>query len=416
MADERDEGARRDPGILSPETFADPYPFAHHLRETDPVHWSEEFNAWVLTRYYDVAACLHDPRLAADRITHLDRLAQMGMERLRPLFGTMRKMLLYLGPSDHARVRGLVNQTFTRRNVEGWRAETQQLVDHLLNRVETAETMDVLRDLAQPLPLAVIAMVLGIPSDAHARLKGWSDALAPFFGNFTHTGHQLAAAQRCVLDFSDYLRGIIEEKRRGTGLGRDLLTSLVHDGGGALTDDELVANAILLVGAGHVTTTDLIGNGTLALLRHPAQANRVGESRSGSGFLEGAIEELLRYDGPVQMTARLAREDIEIGGKLLGKGRWVILWLGAANRDPARFAEPDGLDLGRTDNRHLAFGSGAHFCLGAPLARLQAQIAIGTLFRRFPGMRLMDGPLSWERNPTLRGLISLPVTLFPRSA
>ena len=402
--------------FLSAEAFSNPYPLAQRLRETDPVHWSEEFRAWVLTRYADVAAGLHDPRFAADRMPQLSRLETLNLEWLRPLFSATHKMILFQDPPDHTRLKGLANRAFTRPIVEGWRATIQQLVDGLLDRAEQAETLDVIADFARPLPLAVISMVLGFPDAARERLKAWSDEMAPFFGNFSHTGPQMTAAQRAVLEFSEYIRTLVRDRRRGSGRGNDLMSLLAHDVGGALTEDELVANVILLVGAGHVTTTDLIGNGTLALLQHPEQASRVGQSRPASGLMESAIEELLRYDSPVQMTARLIKDNVEIDGRRIARGQWVVLWLGAANRDPARFSRPDDLDLERPDNRHLAFGSGAHFCVGAPLARLQAQIALGTLFRRCPDMALQDRPLTWGHSSTLRSLTSLPVWRSARKA
>lgn len=397
--------------FLRPETFADPYPLARRLRQTDPVHWSAEFNAWVLTRYADVAASLHDPRLAADRLPQIDTLAEFGMESLRPLFATMRRMFLFLDPPAHTRLRKIMNRAFTRPGVEGLRAETQHLVDGLLDRVDGRPAMDVLVDLAQPLPLSVIRTVLGIPADAQPRLKSWSEDISRFFGNFFHTHQQLAVIQKSVLEFAQYLRGLLEERRRGASTGADLLSALAADRGDALSEDEVLANAILLVAAGHVTTTDLIGNGTLALLRNPGRAAEVRQSGNRAAFMEAAVEELLRCESPVQMTARLVKHDLDIGGRTIRQGQWVILWLGAANRDPARFADPDRLDFGRADNKHVAFGAGAHFCIGAPLARMQAQAALATLFRRFPAMRLQDEPLVWERNPTLRGLTSLPVVL-----
>jgi cytochrome P450 len=413
MGEERSTVTGRGVGLLKPETFADPYPLARHLRETDPVHWSEELNGWMLTRYADVAAALHDPRFAADRLPQLDRLASMGWEPLRPLFHTMRGMFLFRDAPVHTRLRKLANRGFTRPSVEGLRAEAQRLTEAHVDEVAATGRMDVLSDLAQELPLKVLSLVLGFPADVQPRLRAWSEDLARFFGSFTQTPRQLAAVQATVLEFSEYLRAALQERRHRATPGTDMLSALVQERGDVLTEDEIISSAILIVAAGHVTTTDLIGNSTLALLRDPDQARRVSADRGTPGFLESAVEELLRYESPVQMTARLVREPVDLGGKRIRKGEWLILWLGAANRDPARFSDPDRLDLERTDNKHLAFGSGAHFCLGAPLARMQGQIAIPTLFRRFPAMRLADVPLVWKRNPTLRGLTSLPVVLDP---
>ncbi len=399
------------PWSLRPEIFADPYPVAHYLRATDPAHWSQDLNAWVLTRYGDVAELLHDPRFAADRLPPLDSLAETGLERLRPLFSALSKMLIFVDPPDHTRLRGLVSRAFTPRIVEGWRVGVQQLVDGILDRVEPESKMDIIGDLAQPLPLTVIGMVLGVPPEYHAQFKRWSDDISFFIGNFSHTDEQLATAQRSILDFSDYFRSLIEARRGNPEA--DLLSTLIaaRDRDDALSEEELQANCMFLLAAGHITTTNLIGNGTLALLRNREQATRMIREPA---CLESAVEELLRYDSPVQMTARLAKEDVEIGGKLIGKGQKVILWLGAANRDPERFHDPDRLDLGRTNNQHLAFSNGARFCLGAPLARLQGQVVISTLFRRFPGIRLQGETLHWQGNHVIHGLISLPVTLGVR--
>jgi cytochrome P450 len=399
------------PAFLTTETFENPYPLARELRDRDPVHWSPEFGAFVLTRYADVAASLHDPRLAADRLWALDRLAEFGMEHLRPLFTTMRRMFLFRDPPDHTRLRKIMNRAFTRPSVEGWRTETRRRIDELLDAAAERGRMDVLADVAQPLPLSVIRIVLGIPPQAEPDLRRWSEDISRFFGTFVHTHRLLGAVQRSVLEFTDYLRGLLDEKRRSAAPGADLLGALVHDTSDALTEDEIIANAILLVAAGHVTTTDLIGNSTLALLRDPALAAGVRAHAAEPAFVEAAVEELLRCESPVQMTARLVRQDLEIGGRQIHAGQWVVLWLGAANRDPARFPDPDRIQLTRTDNRHVAFGAGAHFCIGAPLARMQAQLLLPTLFTRFLDLRLEDVPLVWEQNPTLRGLTALPVLL-----
>jgi cytochrome P450 len=397
--------------LLSPETFTNPYPLAQSLRERDPVHWSPDLKAWVLSRYADVAASLHDPRVSADRLPSLDRLAEFGLEPLRPLFSTMRRMLTFLDPPDHARMRRLANRGFTRPAVEGWRPDIHRLVDALLDRAADAGRLEIVADLARPLPLAVISLLLGMPEREEARLARWSGAMGRFFGHFSHSERQLLDVQAHILEFSTWLRERIARLRREPSGERDLLAALVDNARDAMTDDELVSTAILLVGAGTVTTTDLIGNVALALLQHPEHARQFRASAGTPGFIEAAIEELVRYDSPVQMTGRLLRGDVEVGGRSLTRGQWVVLWIGAANRDPARFPEPDTIDFSRTDNKHLSFGAGAHFCLGAPLARLQAQIAIGTLFTRFPGIRLETTELAWERFPTLRGVTSLPVSL-----
>lgn len=399
------------PAFLRPETFADPYPLARWLRETDPVHWSAELHAWVLTRYADVVASLHDPRLCADRQPSFEQLAKTGLEPLRPLYGTLRKMFAFRDAPEHTRMRRAVHHAFTRRSIEGWRSEIQRLVGGLLDRVEGRSEMDVIADLALPLPLEIIRLVLGIPEDVQPRLQVWAEDVEQFVGNLSHSPDELMAIQGGILEFSEYLRGLLDERRRASGTATDLLTGLAHAPDDRLTEEEILANAIFLVVAGHTTTSDFVGNATLALLRSGAGAAELRERAAEPAFVETAVEELLRYDCSVQMTGRVARAPLTIGDKTIRAGEWVLPWFGAANRDPARFPDPDRLDLARTDNRHLAFGMGAHFCLGAPLARLQAQVALPALFQKFPDMRVQDVPLVWEQRPAFRGLASLPLDL-----
>jgi cytochrome P450 len=399
------------PSFLAPETFADPYPLARWLRENDPVHWSTELNAWVLTRYADAAASLHDPRLAADRQPSFEQLAKTGAEALRPLYETLRRMFAFRDAPEHTRMRRAVHHAFTRRTIEGWRTEIQRLVDGLLDKVQGRSQMDLIADLALPLPLEIIRLVLGIPEEVKPRLEVWADDVAQFVGNLSHSRAELLGIQAGILEFAEYLRGLLDERRRTEGTATDLLTGLAHAPGGQLTDDEILANAIFLVVAGHTTTRDFVGNATLALLRSGGAADDVRERATEPAFLEPAIEELLRYDCPVQMTGRVARAPLEIGDKAIRPGQWVLPWFGAANHDPAQFPDPERLNLARTDNRHLAFGGSAHYCLGAPLARLQAQIALPALFSRFPRLRVADAPLVWEHRPAFRGLTSLPLLL-----
>jgi hypothetical protein len=384
---------------------------ARALQDADPVHWSPELKGWVLTRYADVAASLHDARFSADRLPVLDRLAEFGLEPLRSLFSTMRRMLTFLDPPDHARMRRLANRGFTRPAIEGWRADTEREVARLLDRRHAKGRLEVVADLARPLPLAMISHLLGMPEADAPRLARWSDAMGRFFGHFSHSEAQLLDVQAHIVEFDGYLRQRIAALRRAPSADRDLLAALVQNAADAMTDDELVSTAILLVGAGTVTTTDLIGNAVLALLQHPERADAFRQCADRPGAVDAAIEELIRYDSPVQMTGRLLRGTIDLSGRTLRAGQWAILWIGAANRDPARFSSPETIDFGRPDNRHLAFGAGAHFCLGAPLARMQAQIALRALFGRYPDLRLESRALTWERFPTLRGLTSLPVVL-----
>jgi cytochrome P450 len=303
-----------------------------------------------------------------------------------------------------------MQHAFTRRSIEGWRSEVQRQVGMLLDAAANRPGMDVIDDFSRPLPLEIIRVLLGFPEDARERLQRWSDVMADFVGNLYHPPELLEAMQSGIIEFADYLRALLAERRGAAASGAaDVLTSLAHAPGDQLTEDEIIANAIFLLAAGHTTTRDLIANGTAAMLRDDTAAVEFRRRASEPPFVEAAVEELLRYESPVQMTGRVAHAEVTIEGKTIRPGDWVWLWTSAANRDPNRFADPDRLMLTRPDNRHLAFSAGVHFCLGAPLARLQAQVALPALFRRFPELRLAGEPLQWERRPAFRGLSSLPV-------
>jgi len=395
-----------DPGLFdphSPEVHADPYPFYRRLRETDPVHLSP-IGLWILTRYDDCVTSLRDPRFGRDgfeAILAAQYGEEAGAERLP-------RSMLFRDPPDHTRLRSLVNRAFTPRVIEGMRPRIQGVVDDLLDRVERQGRMDVIADLAYPLPVTVICDMLGVPAGDHEQIKEWSsdiirslDAIAiPSDPSIVERGR---VARRGI---ADYFRALLPERRRHPR--GDLLSSLlaVEEQGDRLTEGELLATCVLLFIAGHETTVNLIGNGLLALLRHPAELDRL---RREPVLIGSAVEELLRYDGPVQRTARITNAEVELGGKTIPPGAFVVTVIGAANRDPAQFPDPDRLDIARADNRHLAFGFGIHFCLGAPLARMEGRLALGTLLRRLPRLRLVATTLEWRESATLRGLRALPV-------
>ena len=399
MSEEHGEGL----SLFHPEAIVDPYPAYRRLQAEAPVH--RDGGSWLVTRYADVRAALHDPRLRAGRI-HPDEawLAETG---LGPLFRAHARMMLFSDPPDHTRLRSLVNKAFTPRVVEGLRPQIQQIVDDLLDSVQGNGRMDVIADLAYPLPVTVIAELLGVPLERREQFKHWSDHIAAFIGGTTAPEQEmLRDALQSVLEMTDYFLALAAERRRQPQA--DLLSALAlaEVEGDRLSGEELVANCILLLVAGHETTTNLIGNGMLALLRHPDESARL---KADPALMPVAVEELLRYDSPVQGTSRQAAADLEIGGQAIGAGQHVSLMIGAANRDPAQFPTPDQLDIGRRENRHLSFSHGPHFCVGAPLARLEGQIAIGTLLHRLPAMRLAAETLTWRDNFTLRGLEALPV-------
>ena len=399
MADARATPLHFNP--VDPEFVRNPYPTYHRLRAEDPVHQSP-LGFWVLTRYEDVATALRDPRFAKEAIAAVVA-ARFGI----PVPGIGLSML-DSDPPDHTRLRGLVSKAFTPRVVETLRPHIQQIVDGVLDRVEGAGAMDLIEDFAYPLPVVVICEMLGVPVEDRERFKQWGIDIARgldaiLLGPDSEVTQRSKASRGAL---SEYFRDLIAERRRAPR--PDMLSALIaaEEAGDKLSADELLATCILLLVAGHETTVNLIGNGTLALLRHPDQLRRL---RENSGLIHGAVEELLRYDGPVQRTARIPSEDVTIGGRTIPKGEMVMPFTGAANRDPAQFADPDRLDITRPDNRHVAFGLGIHFCLGAPLARVEGQIAVGTLVKRLPKLALATDNPEYRLSLTLRGLTTLPV-------
>jgi len=388
---------------MDPEFLADPYPTYHRLRDEDPVHHSP-LDFWVLTRYEDVVAVLRDPRFIKEPLVSVVA-ARFGVT-VPPGVGLS---MLDRDPPDHTRLRSLVSKAFTPRVVEGLRPRIQKIVDDLITRAEAVGRMDLIEEFAYPIPVNVICEMLGVPIEDHERFKGWSLDIARGLDSVwlppeSEIPKRSGAARHAI---GDYMRGLIAE-RRASPRG-DLLSALIaaEEAGDKLSEDELIATCILLLIAGHETTVNLIGNGTLALLRHPEELRRLRET---PGLITSAVEELLRYDGPVQRTARITSTEVTIGGRTIGKGEMVMPFIGAADRDPSQFTGPDRLDLGRTDNRHIAFGWGIHFCLGAPLARIEGQIAIDTLVRRLPRLTLVDDEPEYRQSLTLRGLKALPVT------
>ena len=387
---------------MDPEFLADPYPTYHRLRAEDPVHHSP-LGFWVLTRYEDVAAILRDARFIKEPLAALVA-ARFGSEVPRGVGLSM----LDRDPPDHTRLRSLVSKAFTPRVVEGLRPRIQAIVDDLIARAEPTGSMDLIEEFAYPIPVNVICEMMGVPVRDHERFKGWSLDIARGLDSIwlppdSEIPRRSAAARHAI---SDYFRELIAQRR--TSPRADLLSALIaaEEAGDKLNEEELLATCILILIAGHETTVNLIGNGVLALLRHPAELSRL---RATPGLITIGVEELLRYDGPVQRTARVASADATIGGHTIPQGDMLMPFIGAADRDPAHFPEPDRLNLSRADNRHIAFGWGIHFCLGAPLARVEGQIAIDTLVRRLPRLALIGDSVEYRQSLTLRGLKTLPV-------
>jgi pimeloyl-[acyl-carrier protein] synthase len=392
--------------LLDPEVLADPYPLYHRLRSEDPVHWDPYLHAWVVTRYQDVVTVL--TRFSADRAPSPDFFEKLGAPEVSPIAQVMVRQMLFMDAPAHTRLRALAAPAFMPARVRVLRDHIQQIATKLADDIHARGTgrMDVLTDFAEPLPAIVTAEMLGVPPDDHIQLKEWSAMFAGMLGNFQHNPDRLGDALQAAESLSAYFQNAILEQRERPrrGLVHSLMTSEVN--GDRLTDEEIVANCIVTMVGGQETTTNLIGNGMLTLLRNPDQMERL---RGNGEIMPAAVEELLRYESPSQQTARLAPRDLVLGGKEIHKREAVIAVMAAGNRDPERFPDPDRLDFNRPDNRHLAFGWAAHFCFGAPLARIEGEIAFETLLARFPKLELTTEQLVWRENLGLRGLKSLPL-------
>jgi len=392
--------------LLDPEVLANPYPLFHHLRSEAPVHWDPFLHAWVVTRYRDVIRVLHD--FSAERTPSPEQLANMGLAALNPIAQVMVKQMLFLDPPSHTRLRSLAAYAFTPGRVEVLRGHIREITNRLLDEVEARGRMDVIADLGEPLPCIVTAEMLGVPVEDHPQLKAWSQDFAEMLGNFQHNPDRVPRVLKSVKEMTAYFRSAVSEQRihpRG-GLVSSLMSAEIQ--GDRLTEEEVIANCIVTMVGGQETTTNLIGNGVLSLLRNPDQLEKL---RNDLSLIPSAVEELLRYESPSQHTARLAPEDTILGGKRIQKRQAVIAVMAAGNRDPERFPDPDRLDICRTDNRHLAFGWAAHFCFGAALARIEGQIALELMIRRLPNWALEPEPLVWRTNLGLRGLTKLPIRL-----
>lgn len=396
--------------LRSAGSLENPYPIYSVIRTVRPVlpvpvpGWAGP-GLWMLTRYRDVHATLRDPRFSVERIRaplvrdNLDRMPEF----LRQSATGLRSMLV-MDPPDHTRVRKLVNKAFTPRRIAALRGHVEAIVRTLVDEAQAKGRFDLVHDLAEPLPAIVIAELLGVPAEDHRRFRGWSSALIASLAS--PSAEARAAGADAARSLLAYLADTIAARRRDPR--DDLISAMIEaqEERDALSDAELLATSNLLLLAGHETTTNLIGNGTLALLREPEQWRRL---CAEPALLPSAVEELLRYDGPVQATVRVALEDVAIDGQVIPEGSLVLVGIGAANHDPDTFTDPDRLDLARDPNPHLAFGFGTHFCMGASLARLEAQLAFEALARRLPGLTLVDERPVYRPSPVLRGLARLEV-------
>lgn len=388
--------------------LANPYPTYRALREAGPIHWSDEFfgGAWLLTRHADVELVLRDPRFSAQRTgawvkDHEDAPGELG--GFQKLFA---RALLFLDAPDHPRIRKVLNAGFRPDVMQGLAPHIEHVVTGLLDQVQNLECFDFIEAVARPLPVRVITLLMGIANPRQEDFMAWSDDLASFIGEAQPTREQARRAQASLLAMSRYFESLLAFKRQTPG--DDLVSRLVQaEASGEIQDGaELLAQCAMLLFAGHETTRHLLGSGLQALLSHPAQWQRLEREPE---LLPGAVRELLRFDSPVQYTGRRVATDLALHGQQLRRGDLVLPLIGAANRDPARYAQPDVLDITRSDGSSLSFGSGPHVCIGAALTRMEAGIVFGQLIRRWPGLSLIDATPRWGNKPAYRGLMTLPL-------
>ena len=397
---------------LSPEFQANPYAYYDALRAAAPVYYWEPWQIWFLSGYDDCVAALKDTRLGRDwdrafTQEQMDSFPKPPDDQM-PLVEMQRNWMLLRDPPAHTRLRTLVHKAFTPRTIEQLRSHVEEIVRDLLDEAEAKGSMDLIADLAFPLPVTVIAEMIGIPTADRDIFRHWSHDLA-FTLELTDDAEIYAKGAAATVELSRYLHDKVRDCRRTPK--EDLLSALVaaEEAGDRLTEDELISTVILLLVAGHETTVNLIGNGVLALMRHPDQLARL---QADTSLVRNAVEEILRYDSPVQLTARLALEDVRIGEHTVRRGQQVATLLGAANRDPKQFPDPNTFDITRAGaDKHIGFGAGIHFCLGAPLARMEGAIALRQLVERFPNLSIGDDPLAYRATYVLRGLETLPMTL-----
>jgi cytochrome P450 len=398
--------------VFTEEILQDPYPTYARMHEEGPLHYVDVGSKWAVWSIFSHAECssiAKDPRLSAKRAKQM--LLPLPLSR-QAEFSELARMfslwLIFMDPPEHTRLRKLLNKGFLAAALEGLRPQVEAIVDQMLKPLQHGSEVELMREFANPLPIRIILEMLGIPQELRDTFVEWSRAIAAFRGNPNRTVEEAKAAQDALVELTEFFRKTVAERRRNKG--NDLISLLIdiEEEGEVLTEEELYAQCIALLFAGHETTRNLIGNGMYTLLQHPEET---AELREKPEMIRQAVEEILRYESPVQFTARVLKEDIEVCGQRIPK-KWTILcMLGAANRDPKKFNEPNRLNLKRLNNEHLAFSAGPHFCIGAQLARLEGQVALLNLAQRFPKMKLTGPKPEWASTFGLRGLKSLPVVL-----
>lgn len=395
--------------LFTDELLRDPYPTYRRFLESDRIvhHVNYAGGSWGVFRHAACSSLIRDPRLSARRVGAVMRvLPQERQAEFGELERLLRSWLLFIDAPEHSRLRKLMNKGFSSAAVEALRPRIEAIVDRLLKPMQHSSEANILQDIAYPLPVTVIAEMFGAPETMYEHFIRWSDAVATFLGSPNKTVVQTQLAQEAVLALVGFFRGAVAERRQNKG--SDLISLLldIAEDGDVLTEEELYAQCVMLLGAGHETTRNLIGNGMYTLLRHPEE---MAELRANPELIRMTVEELLRYESPIQLATRVAKEDMEICGVRVRHGELIVFMLGAANRDPLQFKSADRLDVRRLNNPHLAFGAGEHFCIGNQLARLEGQIAILKMVQQFPRMRLAAQHSEWVPNYGFRGLKKLPV-------
>ena len=398
--------------VFNDEILQNPYPTYARMHEEGPLHYVDvgsKWAVWAIFSHADCSAIAKDPRLSAKRaqqmLLPLPFSSHAEFSELARMLGLW---LIFMDPPEHTRLRKLMNKGFSPAAIEGLRPQVEAIVDQMLGSLRHGSEIDLMREFANPMPVRIISAMLGVPQELHETFVNWSRAIAVFRGSPDRTVEQARAAQDALVQMTDFFRKTVAERRRNKG--NDLISLLIdiEEDGEVLTEEELYAQCIALLFAGHETTRNLIGNGMYTLLQHPQETT---ELREKPEIIRTAVEEILRYESPVQFTARVLKEEIEVCGQRI-PAKWSILcMLGAANRDPKQFKEPNRLNLKRLNNQHLAFSAGPHFCIGSQLARLEGQIAILKLVQRFPEMKLTGPKPEWAATFGFRGLKGLPVIL-----
>src|SRR5271156_6273956 len=398
--------------LFSDEILQDPYPTYARLHEEGPLHYVDAGGKWSVWSIFSHAECssiAKDPRLSAKRAKQMFLPLPLSRQsEFSELARMLSLWLIFMDAPEHTRLRKLLNKGFTAPAIEGLRPQVEAIVDRMLTPLRHGSEVELMREFANPMPVRIISEMLGVPQELHDTFVDWSRAIAVFRGSPDRTVEHARAAQDALIELTDFFRKTVAERRRNKG--NDLISLLIdiEEEGEVLTEEELYAQCIALLFAGHETTRNLIGNGMYILLRHPQET---AELREKPEIIRTAVEEILRYESPVQLTARVLKEDVEICGQHIPKKWSVLCMLGAANRDPKRFKDPDRLDLKRLNNQHLAFSAGPHACIGGQLARLEGQVTLLNLVQRFPEMKVAGPRPEWAPTFGFRGLKSLSVIM-----